>query len=151
MSLTDNKAKIQALIDGINALPEAGSGGGGNAGTCMVTVACPQSEPPLYIFNEGWIGYSYIDAQGELRTNEVVGGNSGIGSPSYIFEPVECKCGSMLSITFGQVPISSVVKSSDEIIGPVGVSDSAWRTMVAFMLPANPGDYMISLYTGQGV
>lgn len=29
MALADNRAKIQELIDGINALPEAGSGGSG--------------------------------------------------------------------------------------------------------------------------
>lgn len=148
MALADNKAKILALLEGINALPEADSGDEGNAGTCVVTVACPQSVPPKYIFNDGWIGYSYIDAQGALRVNEVTGvGSASIGPSSYTFEPTECKCGSMLSVAFGQVPITSVVKSSDEIIGPVGVSESDFRTMVSFILPETPGNYTIEVYT----
>lgn len=36
MALVDNKAKIQALLNGINALPEAGGGSGG-VKTCTVT------------------------------------------------------------------------------------------------------------------
>lgn len=39
MALADNKAKIQTLLDEINALPEAGEGGGGaSVDTCSVTI-----------------------------------------------------------------------------------------------------------------
>lgn len=37
MALVDNKIKVQQLIDGINALPEAGSGGG-SVETCNVSI-----------------------------------------------------------------------------------------------------------------
>lgn len=45
MSLSGNTEKINELLSKINALPEAGSGGGTTLGTCTVTISMPIPAP----------------------------------------------------------------------------------------------------------
>lgn len=68
MSLSGNTEKINELISKINALPEAGSGGGSGGGveTCMVTVTAVSNSPQgltLYVtYVDADSGTSFVEA-----------------------------------------------------------------------------------------
>lgn len=114
--------------------------------TCMVTVEIPEGTPVKYM-KDGYAGLSYIDPQGVLCIQGVTGVPSGMtGVTSYTFDTVECKCGSMLSVSLGMYGITGFTKSSDEISDPVMTSASNRNTMASFMLPETPGEYTIQVY-----
>lgn len=112
--------------------------------TCMVTVEIPTGTPVRYMKN-GFAGFSYVDSQGALCIQEITGAPSS-GATSYTFDQVECKCGTMLSVSLGMYGISSFTKSSDEISDPVMTSASNANTMASFLLPETPGEYTIQVY-----
>lgn len=142
--LEQNTANLQAILDLANSLPEAG---GGSAETCWVTVAIPECSPLKY-FPTGGIGIAYVDPDGGLMLQENT-------ASAYVtfweFDPVECKCGTPLTVTLGISAIASFAKNSnnsDEISDPVMISNTNYNTMATFMLPETPGIYTIFVYYG---
>lgn len=70
MSLTTNKAKIQQLLDGINALPEAG-GSSGAVETCTVNITSSDSNGRPWFY-----AYTYLDSNGEIVIGKVLNNSS---------------------------------------------------------------------------
>lgn len=59
--LQQNNADLQSILDGVNALPDAGSGGGASVETCTVNV--------VYGNRDIYLGYtSYTDGEGIVPT-----------------------------------------------------------------------------------
>ena len=51
MSLQNNTTELQAILDAVNALPEAGGGGGEvNTGVCTVTIVPPLKSTYIVCF-----------------------------------------------------------------------------------------------------
>lgn len=120
--------------------------GGGSAETCTVTVDFPKCTPIKY-FTDGTAGFSYIDPEGTLNIKEITGVTSTIGVVSYTFDPVECKCGTVLSVATPN-RIQGFTKSSDAIGDPVMLSNINLNPMASFLLPEEPGNYTITVYYG---
>lgn len=90
MSLAGNTEKLNSLIAAINALPEAGSGGGGAAlGTCTVTVRGPSSG-----YRATGIAYTSADADGNVSSQRITNSSAA----SVTLENVVC--GSYVAVTW---------------------------------------------------
>ena len=80
MSLSGNTEKINELISKINALPEAGSGGGSGGGveTCTVTVSSKNAISRLYatVYTGGAFDvFEGSDAEDSYTVDNVVNGS----------------------------------------------------------------------------
>lgn len=69
--LQTNNTNLQALIDKANALPEAGSGGGGSVETCTVEITSDDGNVAMYsatTFQNGEYGCIYSQIKAYLPT-----------------------------------------------------------------------------------
>lgn len=74
--LQTNNSSLQSILDTINNLPEAGSGGSGGVGltTCTVTIMS-ESESTIYYVsanNDGSVSYDTLEHPGVFSTQTII-------------------------------------------------------------------------------
>ena len=85
--LQTNNTNLQALIDKANALPDAGSGSGGNVNTCTVKIINQITTLGHYIHG---LGYTYMDTTGQITTAYTDYGYAANQSTEVVLENVIC-------------------------------------------------------------
>lgn len=79
MSLSDNKTKIQSLLDGINALPDAGSGTGASVETCTVVInnqvvnqGCKVAKYAVTVLENGAVTHKHFNLDGSGESTDTL-------------------------------------------------------------------------------
>lgn len=150
----ENIAGLQSILETVNSLPDAGSGGGGSTPeTCTVNVYWGASDGanPQYT-TDGIPAIAYCDADGVLNT--VSAKMVFPLNPNWSVD-LTCMCGSLLCFTQGLKSSQGIasVSVSQEITNlvtlPVHPSGSMTGTTdVVCLLPKTAGTYAINVYYG---
>ena len=131
MSLTSNNTELQNILAAVNALPEAGSGGGSSGGgveTCTVTLMgeYPAGRPLHYI-------WTTIDSSGNLTCATV------FNNTSQSVTITDVVCGSMLIYSpYGGMYNRSYETSNAEIL--VHGTTSGFDLVSCFKIVAAAGE-----------
>lgn len=104
--LTTNTTDLQAILDKVNALPDAGSGGGASVETCSVRVS-PDTDATVNM-----IAYTYVEDDGKVTTmyNDY---GKGISNEDIVLSNVVC--GSFIYMLAGGISMSISVEGMEAL------------------------------------
>lgn len=145
----ENIAGLQSILETVNSLPDAGSGGGGTPETCTVNVNWVASDGATTQYqSEGNPVIAYCDADGALNTVSAKASYP-IINPNWSVV-LTCMCGSLLCFTQGTRTTRGIASASasQEITNLVTLPAIVAATDVICLLPKTAGTYEINIYYG---